>query len=123
MAKESMPTDFLNSQFLAAAWPYILLIVVAVLSLQFLRLAVSYVFSALRLLVRIVLLVISWPIYLILLPARVLVFFTRMAIRILFYATMAAILYSLLGGVLNSTVMKEAFGEALQYLQSTFLQQ
>jgi hypothetical protein len=123
MAEAVMRTAVLDSRFLTIIWPYVLLIVLAVTSLQFLRLVILTIFTVLRLLVRAVLLVISWPIFLILLPARAFIFLTKLTIKITFYVAMAAIAYQLLGGALNSEMIKETFGEVLLYVQTTFLQQ
>jgi len=123
MVKETMLTELLGSRFLTTVWPYVVFIILSVASLQLLRLVISIVLTILRLLVRIVLLAISWPVYLILLPARALVFFTKLTVKVIFYVAIAAILYRLLGGALNSEMIKETFDGLLQYVQATFLQQ
>lgn len=123
MAEAVMRTAVLDSRLLSIIWPYVLLIVLAATSLQFLRLVILTIFTALRILVRAVLFVISWPIFLILLPARAFIFLTKLTMKITFYVAMAAIAYQLLGSALNPDMIKEAFGEVLQYVQTTFLQQ
>ncbi|KAG0627925.1 hypothetical protein M758_2G238700 [Ceratodon purpureus] len=122
MAKDLMQTGILDSQFLTTIWPYVALIVLAMTSLQFLRLVISTTFTVLRLLIRVVLFLISWPIYLILLPGRAFIFLTKLTIKITFYVAMAAIVYELLGGALDEMI-KESLGHVLQYVQTTFLQQ
>ncbi|KAG0589005.1 hypothetical protein KC19_2G284900 [Ceratodon purpureus] len=122
MAKDLMQTGILDSQFLTTIWPYVALIVLAMTSLQFLRLVISTIFTVLRLLIRVVLFLISWPIYLILLPGRAFIFLTKLTIKITFYVAMAAIVYELLGGALDEMI-KESLGHVLQYVQTTFLQQ
>lgn len=121
MTKDFVPTSILDTQFLTTIWPYAVFIILAVTSLQFLRLVISTVVTILRLLARFFVLVISWPIYLILLPARALLFLTKLAIKIAFYVAMVAILYRLLGGAVNSEMIKETFREAFQFVHATFL--
>lgn len=123
MAKESMSTELLDTRFLTGVWPYAVFIVLAVTSFQLLRLVLSIILTVFRQLVRIVLFVISWPVYLILLPARALVYFTRLTTKVMFYAALAAVLYKMVGGTLNFALIKDTFGEVLQNVQSTFLQQ
>lgn len=118
-----MLTELLDTRFLTGVWPYAVFIVLAVTSFQLLRLVLSIILTVFRQLVRIVLFVISWPVYLILLPARALVYFTRLTTKVMFYVALAAVLFKMVGGTLNFALIKDTFGEVLQNVQSTFLQQ
>lgn len=121
MEKLATQTELSDSVFLTTILQYAAYIILAVACFQLFRVVILTIVTALRTLVRIVLLVISWPIYLILLPARALVFFTKLMVKLMLYVAVAAILYRLLGGPQNSQMIKETFGEVLQYVQATFL--
>lgn len=104
------------SQVLTTVVTSVLVVILAVTSVQFLRVAVTTIFGVLRQLIRTLLYVTSWPIYLGLLPVRALIFLTSFSVKVMFYGGIAAILYLLLYGGLKLETIEQVYGAVLQFL-------